>query len=481
MKKLLALLLIAVLCIGSATTFLVSAQEDDTKVDKYVESAGNPIVDQVTPKGSGNRFIAAIKDGVIGSGEGDYGRQYDTYLKDAAVHDSFFGYDFEQEFDVTGIDFYEGIHFGNGGWFANGTLHVEAKIGEEWKKVTLTNTPNYPVGNEKKDFGASFEKYEFRFEPVTCTGIRIIGEAGGAQNFTSCSELRVLARMDADEKVPLNTEDRERLAAAQTRYEQNRMLEGFATPITNGAPTGTSGGSQNIRVINDGVTAPSDNKNNRLQFDSYSVATKLDTLEYVGYTFDAPYEVEKLIYQIGKIWESGGWFAYGFEVEVLRFGEWESVEVIGITPEYKESNVYTEFSDWQTYEITIDPVICEGIRLIGLAGGNKLFISCTELSVIGNMNPDLTGYVKGEDKPNVTPGDDDDGSDTPGDNQNGNGQNNSGTTKDTEAVTTGATEEKKKGCGSAVVPAQAWILTAVTAVVAGSCIGIKRKKERETR
>ena len=107
MKKLLALLLIAVLCIGSATTFLVSAQEDDTKVDKYVESAGNPIVDQVTPKGSGNRFIAAIKDGVIGSGEGDYGRQYDTYLKDAAVHDSFFGYDFEQEFDVTGIDFYE--------------------------------------------------------------------------------------------------------------------------------------------------------------------------------------------------------------------------------------------------------------------------------------------------------------------------------------------------------------------------------------
>ena len=137
--------------------------------------------------------------------------------------------------------------------------------------------------------------------------------------------------------------------------------------------------------------------------------------------------MEKLIYQIGKIWESGGWFAYGFEVEVLRFGEWESVDVIGITPEYKESNTYTEFSDWQTYEITIDPVICEGIRLIGLAGGNKLFISCTELSVIGNMNPDLTGYVKGEDKPNVTPGDDDDGSDTPGDNQNGNGQNNSGT------------------------------------------------------
>ncbi|MBO7400576.1 MAG: hypothetical protein J6U75_05140, partial [Clostridia bacterium] len=50
----------------------------------------------------------------------------------------------------------------------------------------------YPVGNTQGAFGADYESYRFVFDsPVECSGVRIIGSAGGTMHFISVSELSV--------------------------------------------------------------------------------------------------------------------------------------------------------------------------------------------------------------------------------------------------------------------------------------------------
>ncbi len=480
MKKSLAMILTLLMTLGVFSLLPVSA----ANVEKYIEAAGTPICDVMAPQGGGNKFIRVIKDGLIPETKDQALMQYDTYRKDVAgEHESYFGYTFEESFDITAVEFYEGLHYANGGWFANGSAKIQALVGEEWVDVTLTNQPAYPSGNTEADFGNPFECYTFTFAPVSCTGIRIIGQAGGPKYFTSCSELKVKAMVDEKKEI-VDPVMAEKLAKAKERYEQNHYLEGFATPITNGAPGGTSGGSQDVGVINDGVTVALDNDNNRLQFDTYNAAQKTNIMEYIGYTFEAPYEIEKIIYQTGKMWATGGWFGYGFEVEILVHGTWKKLNVT-VTPEYPDSNEEKSFTSFATYEISFDKVVCEGVRLTGLAGGSRNYISCTELTVQGDMAPDLTEYnaSAGKDENDPTnPGGDTNQPSNPGDNQ-GNTQkptqkpstDTGSTTAGTDATTEGG-ENKKSGCGSSLnVYGVSFLLTSLIAV-GGIGMTFRKKK-----
>lgn len=469
MKKVLAILFAAIILVSSVTVISVSAA---TKED-YIEPIGTPVCDVVSPLGGGSRFVKVIKDGFIGQ-EGDpISKQYDTYLPTATAHEAYFGYTFEEEFSVCGIDFYEGMHYTSGGWFANGTIRVEAYIGDEWQSVTLTNTPNYPTGNSMAEFGSPYEKYEFRFEPVNCTGIRIIGDAGGSKYYISCSELRVLAEVDEDFHA-IDPEKAARLEAAQKRYEENGYLEGFATAITNAVVGGTSGGSQDVNTINDGVTVGYDNTNNRLQFDTYNASTKINTLEYIGYTFDAPYKIDRMIYQSGMVWSNGGWFAFGFEVEALIHGEWISLEDVSVTPEYPDSNTGSDFKSYETYTIELDGIVCEGIRLLGLAGGAKNFISCTEMTLVGDMNPDLEEYNSGSV---VKPGESDTDTEDEDNRESESGKAQTSApekgdnTEDSGSATTASTGEKK-GCGSSVSVGICALVTALS----GAAVTVMKKR-----
>ena len=92
------------------------------------------------------------------------------------------------------MSFTEGNHFGNGGWFADGTLSVEVLKDGVWQKAEATVSPAYPNGNALSSFGKGYETYVFTLKtPGFFSGVRLIGIAGGGVRggFISCSELAV--------------------------------------------------------------------------------------------------------------------------------------------------------------------------------------------------------------------------------------------------------------------------------------------------
>lgn len=140
------------------------------------------------PMGSGSMDIEVIRDGKVT--QTNLG-QYDTFYYRGDAHEEYVGYIFSEAFIFDRLIFTEGMHFDNGGWFENGTLRAEALIDGKWQKINASCSPGYPDGNTQAAFGPNFEAYTFTFEPISATGIRIIGSAGGSMHFISVSELEV--------------------------------------------------------------------------------------------------------------------------------------------------------------------------------------------------------------------------------------------------------------------------------------------------
>ena len=149
-----------------------------------------PICSDSAPAGVGSKNIFVISDGKIGSATTS---QYDTYIGYVNTHQDYFGYLFKETCTVSSLVFTEGMNFDNGGWFADGSISVQALINGTWTAVDAKIDPKYPVGNLQSDFGNSFETYTFTFKETECDGIRVIGTAGGSAGFVSCAELEVWA------------------------------------------------------------------------------------------------------------------------------------------------------------------------------------------------------------------------------------------------------------------------------------------------
>lgn len=476
MKKILAMILVAMMMLSC----VVVTSAADTK-SANIAGLGEVVVEQKAPVSGGNRrFPKILTDGRIPTKEEPYIMQWDTYRGGSAERDTWFGVTFDKEYTLTGVDFTEGLHYApasgmEGGWFANG-IRVEVLVGTEWTPVALTNDPKYPISNTMADFGEPYETYELRIAPTACLGIRVIGAAGGPGLFASCSELAVWADVPTAFEV-VDPWLKAREDSAKERYETKRYLEGYATPITDGATYGNSGCSHTLTTINDGVFVASDNTNLGLQFDTYNPNSKLDIEEYIGYRFDAPYKVESLKYQVGVHSASGGFFAFGFDVEALIHGEW--VVLKNVQHEYPESNSLADFTSNATYDIEFDDVICEGIRLIGIAGGSKNYIGCSELAVIGDMNPDLTEYNGATNQPGGDNGGDngaaneDEGTKKPAadDKEDKADATTAAATTAKKADATTAAAEKKSGCGSVI----GMSAVAMVAILGGAVL--TKKKE----
>ena len=148
-----------------------------------------PVCSVTKPEGGGSKDITVICDGAAGT---NASTQYDTYTKKPVGDEAYIGYIYTSPKTVTGIKFIEGMHFDNGGWFAGGDIRVEIYTGSEWKSAETEISTPYPNGNEKKAFGGNFDVYEFTLKtPSECSGVRIIGTAGGTAKFISVSELTV--------------------------------------------------------------------------------------------------------------------------------------------------------------------------------------------------------------------------------------------------------------------------------------------------
>jgi len=130
--------------------------------------------------------IEVIRDGdKPPAGNADSGRQYDTWDGIDAATEDWIGYSYASQYTFTRLEFQEGRHFFDGGWFD--FLTVQVRQGGVWNAVSgLTFSPAYAGNN-----GLSYEIYDITFTPTTGDAIRLYGDPGGSANFISIGELEV--------------------------------------------------------------------------------------------------------------------------------------------------------------------------------------------------------------------------------------------------------------------------------------------------
>ena len=122
--------------------------------------------------------IACIVDGY----RGDYSAAVDewscTYTDDLG---QWVGLELGGEFDVKQVIFWEGGHWGNGGWFATAPK-IQCFVDGAWVDVQSKITPAYP-GNSFEEQGFTFEPYIFTLNSaVTCSKIRVISDSRAVTN-----------------------------------------------------------------------------------------------------------------------------------------------------------------------------------------------------------------------------------------------------------------------------------------------------------
>ncbi|MGN1096153.1 MAG: ADP-ribosylglycohydrolase family protein, partial [Eubacteriales bacterium] len=143
------------------------------------------ICNETNPQGGGNKSLGVIADGVTAAASSS--QQYDTYAGETPEREIFVGYLFKNTQKISKVIYSEGMHFKDGGWFADDII-VEAKIDGKWVEVDASVSPVYLKGSDKAQ--AQGKTYTFTLKaPVDCSGIRIVGIAGGTAGFISISEL----------------------------------------------------------------------------------------------------------------------------------------------------------------------------------------------------------------------------------------------------------------------------------------------------
>lgn len=149
------------------------------------------ICDVMQPQGGGSKNLGVICDGIQSLNQKG---QYDTYVGNRPVTDrqTYIGYLYPTARTVSQVRFTEGLHYGDGGWFADGSLKLQLQVDGEWIDAKCSVSPDYPAGNSQALFGSNGETYTFCLEtPMECTGVRLFGIAGGASGFISVCELTV--------------------------------------------------------------------------------------------------------------------------------------------------------------------------------------------------------------------------------------------------------------------------------------------------
>lgn len=397
MKKL--PLILSTLIMAGACALSASAIEGND-----VTAYGTPISGTTFEFGTGNKDINLIVDGYRPDPALDIAsdKQYDTFHGETGPYEEFFGLEFDGEITFTGFEFVEGQNFVDGGYFENGSLKLQVLQNGAWIDVTPTNDVGYPVGTTQADFGANYDTYTFEFEPINGTGIRVFGMAGGngVISFASCSEIAAYSTSDMSsfityaDKLASAAEEAAKAANAEAlKRAAEGFIEQISTPITTYSIDdikAVSGGSKNLATINDGYI-PTGDDSFALQFDTVNNLGKWDPYheEYIGYEFPATYTVEYVLFVEGGNFFDGGFFNDGeIRLEALVGGEWEEVKTT-ISPEYKIGETQEEMlPNYEQYTFTLEtPTACDGIRVIGTAGGSAYFISCGELIVKAETTP----------------------------------------------------------------------------------------------
>jgi hypothetical protein len=128
---------------------------------------------------SGANFSDSLNDGNLAQNEDDYDQEVKPQ--------DWWGYTWNQSYNMNKVAYTTGNMFSDGGWYASG-LTVQVRQNFQWVNVGgLHVTPNYPYNNT----AGTNVTYTFTFNDTWGDGVRIVGAPGGTSYFTSISELAV--------------------------------------------------------------------------------------------------------------------------------------------------------------------------------------------------------------------------------------------------------------------------------------------------
>jgi glucose/arabinose dehydrogenase len=140
------------------------------------------------PTGHGNPDPNVMRDGVYPPlGTIDQMLQWDTFHDADQYGDDWVGYTFDTPHEIRWLDFQEGVHTPDGGWW--NALLVEFLVNGEW--VAANNTAIWPPYGAAQ--ALSYTRYTIGFDPVVATGVRLHGVPGGVTPYVSFGEFRVIA------------------------------------------------------------------------------------------------------------------------------------------------------------------------------------------------------------------------------------------------------------------------------------------------
>jgi Domain of unknown function (DUF4185) len=167
----------------------------------------------------------------------------------------------------------------------------------------------------------------------------------------------------------------------------------YVRPYAPGAPTNAKDATNNLARTGSGTTAISksthfgrlcgpdcsDLLNNGVATESEDdLDQQVKSLDWWGYTWNQPYNVNKVVYTTGTMFSNGGWYGKGLHVQVRRHFTWVDVSGLSVTPAYPYSRAA---GTNQTYTFTFNDTWGDGVRIVGTPGGSGHFTSIAELAV----------------------------------------------------------------------------------------------------
>jgi hypothetical protein len=109
--------------------------------------------------------------------------------------------------------------------------------------------------------------------------------------------------------------------------------------------------------------------------DDYDEQSK--SLDWWGYTWPHTYNFDQVVYRTGTMFSDGGWYASNLRVQVRQNFIWVDVNGLTISPSYPYSNAA---GTQKTYIFTFTPTWGDGIRIVGVPGGQHTFTSVSQIS-----------------------------------------------------------------------------------------------------
>jgi hypothetical protein len=116
--------------------------------------------------------------------------------------------------------------------------------------------------------------------------------------------------------------------------------------------------------------------------DDYDEESK--TVDWWGYTWPQPYNINQVTYTTGIMFTDGSWYANSLRVQVRQNFQWIDVTGAAVTPTYPYSN---QAGSMITYSFTFPDTWGDGVRITGAPGGTHNFTSISQLGVYYAASP----------------------------------------------------------------------------------------------